>query len=225
MMAARPATTGRRTAVRAVAMAVAAVAVVVAAGCGVGVDEQPRALGVTTTTSVAPQPATTDGVESSSLYVVRDDRVLPFTRELADQLPRTVLDALVTTRAEDVPVAGASTAVPAGTTVLGTRLEGGTLTVDLSRRFGRVVGPARQAAVAQIVLTLTELPGVERVRFEVAGDPVTVPTPDQGDADVVDECDMAPLLADPDSEDSAGLSARSAARLTARSDELRTNCG
>ena len=182
---------------RAVAALVAA-ALSVAAGCGIQPDDAPRPLTVSTTTTV-PRPTTTSGTTATALYVTRNGTVVPVTRELPDQQPRTVLDALV-------------------------RLADRTLAVDLSGRFNRVVGPSRQLAVAQLVMTATGLPGIQKVRFSIDGQPVTVPTPAKGDAAEVTACDVRSLLADPDAPDSAGLSARSAARLTERSDALESSC-
>ena len=201
--------------------------VVAATSCGIETDETPRRLAVSTTTT-QPRPTTTSGSTATALFVTRGGTVVPVTRELPDQQARTVLDALVRLRPPDVGVKGASNAIPTGTEVLGaTRAgarSGSTLVVDLSSRFDRVVGPSRQLAVAQLVMTATGLPGVERVRFSIDGTPVTVPTPARGDAAEVTACDVRSLLADPDSPDSAGLSARSAARLTERSDQLETTC-
>ncbi len=213
--------TGRR---RAVALALLAVAVT---ACGIETDDAPRRLAVSTTTTV-PRPTTTSGNTATALFVTRGGTVVPVTRELPDQQARTVLDALVRLRPPDVGVRGATNAIPTGTEVLGTTRAadrtGGTLSVDLSSRFDRVVGPSRQLAVAQLVMTATGLTGVGKVRFSIEGTPVTVPTPEKGDAAEVTACDVRSLLADPDSPDSAGLSARSAARLTERSDALEATC-
>ncbi len=208
-----------------VVLAVAALTTL--AGCGIQTDDAPRPLTVSTTTTV-PRPTTTSGNSATALFVTRSGTVVPVTKELPDQQARTVLDALVRLRPPDVGVKGASNAVPTGTEVLsvsrtGAR-SGSTLVVDLSGRFDRVVGPSRQLAVAQLVMTATGLPGVQKVRFSIDGNPVTVPTPEKGDAAEVTACDVRSLLADPDSPDSAGLSARSAARLTERSDALESSC-
>jgi len=206
-------------------LAVAALAVT--AGCGIQTDDTPRPLTVSTTTTV-PRPTTTSGNTATALFVTRNGTVVPVTRELPDQQPRTVLDALVQLRPPDVGVKGATNAVPAGTEVLSANRtsarSGGTLAVDLSGRFDRVVGPSRQLAVAQLVMTATGLPGVQKVRFSIDGKPVAVPTPAKGDATEVTACDVRSLLADPDATDRAGLSARSAARLTERSDALEASC-
>ncbi len=198
-----------------------------AAGCGIQPDETPRRLTVSTTTTV-PRPTTTSGNTATALYVTRNGTVVPVTRELPDQQARTVLDALVRLRPPDVGVKGATNAVPTGTEVLSANRtsarSGSTLAVDLSGRFDRVVGPSRQLAVAQLVMTATGLPGIQKVRFSIDGKPVTVPTPTKGDAAEVTACDVRSLLADPDAPDSAGLSARSAARLTERSDALEASC-
>ncbi|MFM7062925.1 MAG: GerMN domain-containing protein [Actinomycetes bacterium] len=199
----------------------------VATSCGIQADGAPRPLTVSTTTTL-PRPTTTAGNTATALFVTRDGTVVPVTRELPDQQAQTVLDALVGLRPPDVGVRGASNAVPSGTEVrsaVRTGARGGSvLAVDLSSRFDRVVGPSRQLAVAQLVMTATGLPGVQTVRFSIDGSPVTVPTPERGDAAEVTACDVRSLLADPDSPESAGLSARSAARLTERSDALEQEC-
>ena len=212
---------------RGAVVAMALVAVVAATGCGIQTDDTPRRLPVSTTTTV-PRPTTTSGNTATALFVTRNGAIVPVTRELPDQQPRTVLDALVGLRPPDVGVKGASNAVPTGTKVLSANRtsarSGSTLAIDLSGQFNRVVGPSRQLAVAQLVITATGLPGIQKVRFSIDGQPINVPTPAKGDAAEVTACDVRSLLADPDAPDSAGLSARSAARLTERSDALEASC-
>jgi Immunoglobulin-like domain of bacterial spore germination/Sporulation and spore germination len=88
--------------------------------------------------------------------------------------------------------AGVTSAIPAGTRLLGLGIAGGTATVDLSGGFGQAGGGAAGdgtagdgAAVggaagggaagrlAQVVYTLTQFPTVSRVRFEIGGTGVT----------------------------------------------------
>lgn len=58
---------------------------------------------------------------------------------------------------------------PAGTTLLGWSLEEGTLKLDLSESFGRLSGIAMTQAVCCIVLTVTQLEGVDSVTVTVNG--------------------------------------------------------
>lgn len=70
---------------------------------------------------------------------------------------------------------GLTTAVPAGTRLLGLTVRGGTATVDLSRRFGSGGGSASMfARLGQLVYTLTAVPHVQRVTLRIEGRTVRV---------------------------------------------------
>jgi len=67
-----------------------------------------------------------------------------------------------------------STAIPAGTRLLGLSIRDGTATVDLSRDFESGGGSASMSyRLGQVVYTLTQFPTVESVLFQVEGDTVT----------------------------------------------------
>jgi hypothetical protein len=67
------------------------------------------------------------------------------------------------------------TEIPEGTTFLGLRIDAGIATVNLSREFESGGGSASMLGrLAQVVYTLTQFPTVERVRFELDGEPVQV---------------------------------------------------
>jgi len=67
------------------------------------------------------------------------------------------------------------TAIPAGTRLLGLRIEGGIATVNLSREFESGGGSASVLGrLAQVVYALTQFPTVQGVRFELDGEPVEV---------------------------------------------------
>lgn len=59
--------------------------------------------------------------------------------------------------------------IPEGTTLLSWTLEDGVLTLDLSEAFGRLTGISLTRAKYSIVLTLTQLEGVEAVSITVDG--------------------------------------------------------
>jgi germination protein M len=68
-----------------------------------------------------------------------------------------------------------STAIPEGTLFLGLDIKDGLATVDLSKEFESGGGSFSMGArLAQVVYTLTQFPTVERVRFRLDGEPVTV---------------------------------------------------
>ena len=71
--------------------------------------------------------------------------------------------------------AAISTAIPAGTRLLGLSISGGIATVDLSGEF-EAGGGSRStlARLGQVVYTLTQFSTVDAVAFEVDGEPVTV---------------------------------------------------
>jgi hypothetical protein len=67
-----------------------------------------------------------------------------------------------------------TTLIPFGTTLRDVRREGnGVLTVDLGNM--PIEGPAQVNALAQIVFTATDIPGVSHVRFLIDGQPASVP--------------------------------------------------
>jgi spore germination protein GerM len=72
---------------------------------------------------------------------------------------------------------GISSAIPSGTTIRRLKHDGRRLTVDLETDPGTAETDA-PLAVGQLVLTATGVPGIERVRFRVGGDPVQVPEGD-----------------------------------------------
>ena len=57
-----------------------------------------------------------------------------------------------------------TTEIPAGTRVVSYRAASGTVRVTLSRRFATLSGRRLRRALAQVVLTVDALPGIERVR-------------------------------------------------------------
>ena len=69
--------------------------------------------------------------------------------------------------------------LPPDTTVRGVRVDQTTATVDLGGSFDAATGNSRIVAVAQIVYTVTQQPGVTLVRLELKGQPIDVP---RGDA-------------------------------------------
>lgn len=196
---------------------------VLAAACSIGTDDTPRDLAVSTSTTAAPSTPTVGGA-TAVLYYVDDGQLVPTTRSLSDRRVSTVLDALLKTPSSDQQSRNLTSSIPVGTRLSGARLEEGTLNVDLSSEFDNVVGPSRQQAIAQIVMTATELPGVDRLRFSVNGKPVQVATPTRGDTTTVSDCDYRSLLAKPSDVDAAKLGQGTIQRLQVRQTNLAQSC-
>jgi hypothetical protein len=204
------------------ATAVTAAALALTA-CGVRTDDSPRALTAsTTTTTTTPGPGA--GGADAFLYFVREGSLVPVRRGLPDDSVQTVLPALVQSTKPEEDAAGISTSVPTGTDVLGLQPDGGVLRVDLSDAFDGVVGPSRQIAIGQIVLTATDRGQANRLRFAVDGRSIQVPTPTRGDTAVVTACDFARLLPSPDQFGRAPA-AIALERLRERRAELDRTCG
>jgi hypothetical protein len=62
------------------------------------------------------------------------------------------------------------TAIPAGTELISTRRSGSTLFVDITDQITELTGEALTLAVAQVVFTASELPGVRAVRLRINGE-------------------------------------------------------
>jgi spore germination protein GerM len=189
-----------------VLLALVAVAGLVGVGCGVPVDDSPRAIAeeeVPEELAAAPTTTTspTGGGTNASLYFVEAQEGRSVLREeaslLPDGTPRTVLDALVATIPEDLPD-GVTSSIPEGTVILGTDLDEGVLTVDLSEEFEDVSSELLIQAVGQLVFTATAAAGVsDGVLFSVEGEARSFPDGDGSEVTgVARRSDYATLLPD-----------------------------
>lgn len=205
------------------ALVLAGVCAVVVTACSISGDDRPRELAVsTTTTQVAATP--TSGGATAVLYFVRDGKLIPVTRSLPDRRVGTVLGTLFETPEPVERIKGLGSSIPAGTELLGLQTDGDTLSVNLSKDFENVVGTARQQAIAQMVLTATEFPQINSLRFLVNGRPVQVTSPTRGDTATVTDCDYASLLPTAEDVKDADLDAATTERLNQRRDALAKGC-
>jgi hypothetical protein len=192
--------------------------------CGVSPESEPRAVdrgdilfgladtSTTTSTTTVPltvaqtiPPATTIPVAEAMIYMVQGGNLVAVKRPIP-------LDADVSRVIRDVQAgpnqgelaAGLRTALPfSAVTVLGISQEGGTATIDLAPNFLELLpSPSeQQLAAGQLVMTLTDRPGIGRVRFTVGGNAVPVPrgdrsAPQQPDQSVSRD-DYLPLVLQP----------------------------
>jgi hypothetical protein len=155
-----------------VAATVALVAAVALAGCGSD-DAQPQP---STSGSTQAETRPDTGTTTFAVFLARDERVAPVRRTVPHTpgVARAALTALLAGPSPDDRAAGYGSAIPAGTELLDVAIANGTATVDLSGAFAAGGGSSSMLTrIAQVVFTVTQFPGVERVAFRLDGRPVT----------------------------------------------------
>ena len=151
----------------------------------------PSHRGPTTVPSLPAEVVTVGGGEVTLYFADADTGLLIPLRRQISQSPDdadTVLRELVKGPGPDEKGVGA---LPKGTEVLGTSLSDGVLTVNLNRTFEKDFPGSSAAsllAVYSIVNTLTGLPGVQKVAFEIEGKSISV----LGPLDVSEPLDSKP---------------------------------
>lgn len=160
-------TTRRAVAVASISLLLA----LVAAGCSTAPSSAP-----TTTPSTASSPTTSTSspirTTTYALYFLRGNylgvvhRSAPVTPAVATAAVTALVGGL---RPEEATV-GLTSAIPAGTRLLGLTITSGRATVDLNDAFATPAAPgAELARVAQVVYTVTQFPTVTSVAFEIGG--------------------------------------------------------
>jgi hypothetical protein len=171
-----------------ISIGVLAATALLASGCGGG-EAQTAGDVPSDTETTEPDPG---GTQTYRIWLTRGDKLFAVTREgpaLPDPQPvdddglllwvdagGDPLELLLDGPSEAEAAAGVGTAIPEGTRVLLIGLDGnGTATIDLTSEYESGGGSASMfARLAQVVYTLTEFPGVERVSFMLDGEPVDV---------------------------------------------------
>lgn len=106
-------------------------------------------------------------------YLVPVYRGVPETEGIAAAAVSALLEGPTQDETDGTP--SISSAVPAGTELLGIVIEDGVATVDLTGEFDDGGGTASMAArLAQLVFTLTRFPTVDEVVLHLDGEPVEV---------------------------------------------------
>ena len=163
--------------------------------CGIASDDSPRPLAIaTTSTTEAPSTATSGGT-AAVLYYLRDGKLVPDHEIAAGPNPRHRDERAVERRRIGRSPARHRYRDPDGQSTLKDLSEGTDATeLNLSSEFENVVGPKRQQAIAQLVMTATEFPDIDSLRFEVNDKVLQVTSPTRGDTTTVNACDFALLL-------------------------------
>jgi spore germination protein GerM len=154
-----------------------------------GVTPSPEPSGAPSETPAvtpSPTPATSSGKTTIvRAYFFLDDpegdrptlvpvlREVPETKAVATAAMNSLIEGPTADEADaKVPL---TSAMPAGTTLLGLKVEDRVATVDLSREFESGGGSASVLGrIAQVVYTLTQFSNVDAVRFYLDGKPVDV---------------------------------------------------
>lgn len=171
-------------------LAVVVAGVLVAGGCGIPVDDKPTLASPDdvpfdllaegpgsspTTTPTAPTGETTE----ATIFLVQGERLALARREVpAPATGETVIEALQRGPTRSEAALGLRSALVGRDVMRSVGIHGGIATVDLGSDFTEIVGRDQIMALAQIVSTLTSLPGVGLVNFTLEGAPVGVPRGD-----------------------------------------------
>lgn len=154
------------------------------AGCGVPLEDNARATppdqvpygllepGTSTSSTAAPS-------DGAVLYLVGQAGLAPVRRPVRSPVSvRVVVEAL----GQDPPPTeeglGLRSVLAAEAFVLGARAATGVGRIDLAEQFRSLPEREQTLALAQLVLTATEVEGVDRVAFTLNGEPLDVPTAD-----------------------------------------------
>ena len=112
----------------------------------------------------------------ASAYFFAGTKIAPAHRQVAaPAVARGAIDALLAGPSSAERASGLTTAIPAGTRLLGLVISNGTATANLSKDFNTSVGgaPLTPARVAQVVFTLTQFETVHGAQLQVEGRPLT----------------------------------------------------
>lgn len=166
-----------------------ALVLLLAAGCGVPVDRHARPIpddhvpfdllnpDRSSATPAQAEPA----AATVTVYLVDGDRLVPVPRRVPNPLsPARAVEALLAGPTGDESGRGVRTAILPGAPVVVTGAADGEARVDLGPTLPAVASKDLIFIAAQVVYTLTGLPGIGSVAFTVSGRPAELPTPGGG---------------------------------------------
>jgi hypothetical protein len=137
-----------------------------------------------TTSSTSGSPSGTSTTRAT-IFLVQGERLAPVERDVpAPPSGDGVIEALERGPTRSEAALGLRSALVGSDVIRSIGVTGGIARVDLGTGFTDIVGRDQIMALAQIVSTVTGLPGVGRVAFTLAGEPVGVP---RGDGAVTTE--------------------------------------
>ena len=154
--------------------------------CGVPTDDHPRPIpdervpfDLLDPAPAPTAPASPDGSASATVFMVAGDRLSPVLRNVGGPASAdTVLQALLAGVMAEEAAGNLRTAIPSGTRASVAEEAGGRVRVELSPAFVDNGASERVLAVAQIVYSLTGVPGVDSLTVSISGRTVAGPTGD-----------------------------------------------
>ena len=116
------------------------------------------------------------GEERVTIYLARNDKLVAVPRSIGRPVTLdSLLDSLRAGPTSGEVSAGVRSALPASRSVRSVALARGTATLDLDRRFTTLSAGDQVLALAQIVFTVTDRPGMGLVRFTQGRIAIEVP--------------------------------------------------
>ncbi len=164
--------------------------VLVVAACGPSAQDRPDEIGTDDVPFGLLEPPTTASPSTTTTTVARGVQVTVFLVGPAGPVPvarsldedrvtlRGALAALAAGPTDDEAALGLHGAVPPEADLRAISVERGIATVAVDKLFLELGTGEQTDALAQIVFTATGIDGIDRVRFEVDGEPVAVPALD-----------------------------------------------
>ncbi|HEY4946711.1 MAG TPA: GerMN domain-containing protein [Acidimicrobiales bacterium] len=165
----------------------ATLALVVSAACGIPTGGGPTVIAKadvpfhllnpapSTTISSAVPPEV--GVSEPIFLVAPSQHLVSVSRDV--QIPATlseILGALLEGPTSAESAYGLQSFLTGSRTQVVATVTGGIATVNFTTNPIQVVGPDQTLAIAQVVFTATQQPGVTGVTFQIAGQPIEIPT-------------------------------------------------
>lgn len=205
---------------------VVACAVLISGGisCGIPLDDAPRPVAAGRVVPSGTTAPATGGDTTAFLYFVRNDRIAVSLHDVADRSEQAVLEALFAGPDSADNSRGLISQIPPGTRVESVTVNDESVTVSISDELADVIGASRFLAYGQMVLTLTDLPGVSTVQFRVGGTPAEVATPTRGDVAQVSDCDFVSLFPTDDQLRESSLDDEAIRHVAARRRALEDRC-
>lgn len=151
-------------------------ALLLLAGCGVEPQDRPQVLTIPVPEVSAAGERTEAYGPALTVYFVQGVTLAPADRGTAIADARSALELLARGPTRVEVIGGLRTALAPQPLLADEGVPGGITSVSVTREFTGITGGNQLLAVAQVVWTLTDLPGTTQVRFLVEGVPVEVPT-------------------------------------------------
>ncbi|NLV54806.1 MAG: GerMN domain-containing protein [Acidimicrobiales bacterium] len=183
----------RGTRVSPVRLLLAVVLLLASAACGIPTDDAPRPLAEATTTT-EPTTAPPGGSDQVSVFLSQADRggqLVRVERTIdGPPTPTVALELLFGSPLDEDTARGLTTSIPSGTSAVAVSVDDDLISIEMSEEWEQL-GTGATAAYAQVVFTVTDLPGIEQVQFSLGGDPIDAPTVNEGTKPAVGRSDYA----------------------------------